>query len=50
MRWLRWKVRWWKWFLFEGPSTRVLYFGMARLDRSSRRILFERWLAQEPKR
>lgn len=55
MKWLAFKIRWWKWFLFDGAwPARTLYFGPYRLDADSRRVIIERhereWLSRAPKR
>ena len=42
LRLVRFKLRWWRQFIFGYERVRYA-------DRESRRIVFERWLAEEPK-
>ena len=44
MNWLRFKIRWWRWFLTEYSVVDVYM-----LDRDSRDIIFKRWQEREPK-
>jgi len=51
-RWM-YEMRWWKWFLLDGGwPTHTLYFGVYRLDKTSRRIIIQRtmeaWEKREP--
>lgn len=39
--------RWWKWFLWDGPSPAALI--MLGVDKQSRQILYDRHDAKEPK-
>lgn len=39
---LLFKIRWWRWFLIESAIN-------WDLDKESRRVLRERWVAREPK-
>lgn len=46
-RWVSFKIRWWKWLLWDSPNV-----GEAVLndwDKESRRIIYDRHEAKEPK-
>jgi hypothetical protein len=42
LTWIRFKLKWWKWFL-SGPRVRQPW-----ADKQSRDVMFERWLSAEP--
>jgi hypothetical protein len=44
VNWIRFKIRWWRWFLFGYPAKDLL-----DLDRQSRDIIYDRWKSMEPK-
>lgn len=47
VKWLRFKIRWWRWFLF-GMTPIWKQFDVG-LDRDARDIIFRRWIESEPK-
>jgi hypothetical protein len=46
MRWLRFKLRWWRWFL-GGPNIATLV--LAGVDHESRKLIYDRHDAAEPR-
>lgn len=49
IRWLRYQLSWWKWFLFDYPEMGDPLHGRGEARRRLRDQLIERWQEREPR-